>query len=76
MQIYGHSTATTRALKGNLVVAGLRDAAGVFAVTGDDSKNKLISLTAKQLNPAARVVARVHDVRNSEQCCRDLSTAA
>jgi len=39
-------------------------------VTGDDSRNMLIALTAKQLNPAARVVARVHDVRNVEKCRR------
>src|SRR5438552_1179787 len=36
---------------------------GVFAVTGDDSKNLVITLSAKQLNPGARVVARCHDVR-------------
>lgn len=53
-----------------LLDAGLSRAAGVFAVTGDDSTNMLISLSAKQLNPAARVVARVHDVRNVEKCRR------
>jgi voltage-gated potassium channel len=34
----------------------------VFAVTGDDSKNLVITLSAKLLNPAARVVARCHEV--------------
>ena len=53
-----------------LLDAGLAEAAGVFAVTGDDSTNMLIALSAKQLNPAARVVARVHDVRNVEKCRR------
>jgi voltage-gated potassium channel len=53
-----------------LLEAGLKGAAGLFAVTGDDSKNMLISLSAKQLNPAVRVVARVHDVRNVEKCRR------
>lgn len=53
-----------------LIDAGLKHAKGVFAATGDDSKNMLISLSAKQLNPAARVVARVHDVRNIEKCRR------
>ncbi len=53
-----------------LLDAGLKSAAGVFAVTGDDGKNMLISLSAKQLNPAVRVVARVHDVRNVEKCRR------
>ncbi len=53
-----------------LVSAGLPNARGVFAVTGEDSKNMLIALSAKQLNPQARVVARVHDVRNVEKCRR------
>jgi voltage-gated potassium channel len=50
--------------------AGISRARGVFAVTGDDSRNMLIALTAKQLNPSIRVVARVHDVRNAEKCRR------
>ncbi len=53
-----------------LARAGIARAAGLFAVTGDDSKNLLITLSAKQINPAARVVARVHDVRNSEKLKR------
>lgn len=47
--------------------AGVARAAGLFAVTGDDGKNLLITLSAKQLNPAIRVVARLHDVRNTEK---------
>lgn len=47
-----------------LLAADIEDAAGVFAVTGDDARNLMITLTAKQLNPAARVVARCHEVRN------------
>ena len=47
-----------------LLAADIADAAGVFAVTGDDSRNLMITLTAKQLNPAVRVVARAHEVRN------------
>jgi voltage-gated potassium channel len=50
-----------------LVKAGIRHAAGVFAVTGDDNQNIVIALTAKQLNPAVRVVARCHEVRNIEK---------
>ncbi|HET7365900.1 MAG TPA: potassium channel family protein [Burkholderiales bacterium] len=46
-----------------LRAAGVERAAGVFAVTGDDNKNLVITLSAKQLNPRARVVARCHDVR-------------
>jgi voltage-gated potassium channel len=45
-----------------LTEAGIKHAAGVFAVTGDDSKNLVITLSAKLLNPAARVVARCHEV--------------
>jgi voltage-gated potassium channel len=50
-----------------LIKAHVESAAGVFAVTGDDSKNLLITITAKQLNPVARVVARCHEVRNIEK---------
>ncbi len=50
-----------------LIEANIAGARGVFAVTGDDSKNLMISLTAKQLNPALRVVARCHDMRNVEK---------
>lgn len=53
-----------------LVRAGVARARGVFAVTGDDSKNLVISLSAKQLNPAVRVVARVHDPRNAAKTLR------
>ncbi|MBI3716601.1 MAG: potassium channel protein [Betaproteobacteria bacterium] len=42
--------------------AGIAEAAGVFAVTGDDSKNLVITLTARQLRPSCRVVARCHEV--------------
>ena len=42
--------------------AGVESAAGVFAVTGDDSKNLVITLSARQLNPALRIVARCHEV--------------
>ena len=42
--------------------AGISRAAGLFAVTGDDSRNLVITLSAKQLNPKCRVVARCHEV--------------
>ncbi len=42
--------------------AGVERAAGVFAVTGDDSKNLVITLSARQLNSALRIVARCHEV--------------
>jgi voltage-gated potassium channel len=47
-----------------LLAAHLSQAAGVFAVTGDDSRNLMIILTARQLNPSIRVVARCHEIRN------------
>ena len=47
--------------------AYIADARGVFAVTGDDSRNLMITLTAKQLNPHIRVVARCNEVRNVEK---------
>lgn len=50
-----------------LLMANIEQAKGVFAVTGDDSRNLMISLTAKQINPAARVVARSNDLRNVEK---------
>ncbi|MSQ64028.1 MAG: TrkA family potassium uptake protein [Betaproteobacteria bacterium] len=50
-----------------LVRAGIKRAAGVFAITGDDGKNLLITLAAKHLHRGARVVARCHEVRNIEK---------
>lgn len=50
--------------------AGVKRAAGVFAITGDDGKNLLITLAVKHLNPKARVVARCHEVRNIEKLKR------
>ncbi len=60
-QLYIHADACDDEI---LQRAHIETASGVFAVTGDDNKNLVISLTAKQLNPAARVVARCHEVRN------------
>lgn len=48
-----------------LIRAGIARCSGVFAVTGDDSHNLMVSLSVKLLNPKARVVARLHDIRNS-----------
>ena len=50
-----------------LTRAGVARAVGVFAITGDDSKNLVITITAKQLNPQARVVARCHEVNYFEK---------
>lgn len=50
-----------------LIEANIHGAAGVFAVTGDDSRNLMICITAKQIVPTIRVVARCNDIRNMEK---------
>jgi voltage-gated potassium channel len=50
-----------------LIEANIVGAHGVFAVTGDDSRNLMIALTSKQLAPGVRVVARCNDMRNVEK---------
>ena len=62
--LYVHGDATDDDM---LLKAHVETAAGVFAVTGDDGRNLLISITARQLNPNARIVARCHEVRNIEK---------
>lgn len=53
-----------------LIKAGIERARGVFAVTGDDNQNLVISLTAKQISPRVRVVARCANVKNEEKLRR------
>lgn len=60
-QPYLHADATDNDV---LLAAGIGRARGVFAVASDDSINLVISLSAKQLNPELRVVARCHDLKN------------
>jgi voltage-gated potassium channel len=50
-----------------LLKAGIDNASGIFAVTGDDNQNLVISLTARQLNPAVRVVAQCNETKNIEK---------
>jgi voltage-gated potassium channel len=50
-----------------LLEAGIERAKGIFAVTGDDNQNLVIILTAKQLRPAIRAVARCNEIRNAER---------
>jgi len=50
-----------------LIKAGIEEARGVFAATGDDNQNLVISLTARQLNPQVKVVARCREVGNTEK---------
>ncbi|MDD5082128.1 MAG: potassium channel protein [Dehalococcoidales bacterium] len=48
-----------------LLKAGIKHARGLFAVSGDDNQNLIITLTAKQVNPQVRVVVRCDDTANS-----------
>lgn len=66
-QLYLHGDATDNDV---LLAAGIMRAKGVFAVAHDDSANLVISLSAKQLNPNLRVVARCHDLKNAEKTKR------
>jgi voltage-gated potassium channel len=66
-QPYLHADATDNDV---LLAAGVARARGVFAVASDDSMNLVISLSAKQLNPGLRVVARCHDLKNVEKTRR------
>lgn len=50
-----------------LLTAGLPTARGLFAVTADDNQNLVICLTAKQINPKARVVVSCQELRNSDK---------
>jgi voltage-gated potassium channel len=50
-----------------LIEANIRQAKGVFAITGDDSRNLMIVITAKQLSPGVRVVARCNEIRNADK---------
>jgi len=60
-QLFVEGNATQDA---TLLKAGIDRARGLFATTGDDALNIVISLTAKQLNPRIRVVARCNEVQN------------
>ena len=50
-----------------LEAADIEDARGLFAVTGDDSRNLMIIITARQLNPNLRIVARAQELRNVDK---------
>lgn len=66
-QLYLHGDATDNDV---LLAAGVMRAKGVFAVAHEDSSNLVISLSAKQLNPNTRVVARCHDLKNADKTRR------
>lgn len=59
-----------------LLRAGIARAHGLFAVTGDDNQNMVICLSARQLNPKIRLVARCEEMRNLEKMQRAGADAA
>ncbi len=50
-----------------LMKAGIKKARGLFAVTADDNQNLVVIITAKQLNPKLRVIARCNEIKNNEK---------
>jgi voltage-gated potassium channel len=50
-----------------LLKAGIKEASGIFATLGDDNQNLVVALTAKQLSPGIRVVARCNELKNSDK---------
>jgi len=53
-----------------LTKANIDNARGLFAITGDDSRNLMITVTARQMNAKVRIVARCNDMRNVEKLRR------
>jgi voltage-gated potassium channel len=50
-----------------LIKAGVEHARGLFAATGDDNTNLVISLTVKGINHGVRVLAECSDTKNTEK---------
>ena len=50
-----------------LLAAGILNALGLFAVTHDDNINLVVCLSARQLNPGVRIVARCGNTNNIEK---------
>jgi len=53
-----------------LLKAGIMKAKGLFATTSEDNQNLVIIITAKQLNPALKIVARCNQIKNSNKMKR------
>jgi voltage-gated potassium channel len=53
-----------------LAAAGLARARGLVACVGSDKDNILVTFTARNLNPAVRIVARCRDVRTQAKLAR------
>lgn len=47
--------------------AAIERAAGMMISTGHDKDNMVITMTARQLNPSLRIVARCNDIRNMDK---------
>ena len=58
-----------------LLAANIEHCAGVFAVTGDDAKNLMITLAARELAAKARIVARASDERNAKRMSKSGANA-
>lgn len=50
-----------------LAKAGIQRARGLFAATGEDNLDLVITLTARNMNPGLRVVSRCSSLRNEEK---------
>ncbi|MBI2416951.1 MAG: potassium channel protein [Ignavibacteriales bacterium] len=50
-----------------LEAAGINRAAGLFAVTGDDNYNLVITFTARQMQDDLRIVAKCKEVKNLDK---------
>ena len=50
-----------------LIQAGVKRAVGLVACTDSDKENLVVTLTARQLNPALRIVSRTTDVEGEQK---------
>lgn len=62
--LFVHGDATDESI---LTQCGITKAAGLFAVTGDDNYNLVITFTAKQLNPNLRIISKIRDIKNGDK---------
>jgi voltage-gated potassium channel len=62
--LFVHGDATDEAI---LIESGIEKAAGLFAVTGDDNYNLVITFTAKQLNNNLRIISKIRDIKNGDK---------
>jgi voltage-gated potassium channel len=53
-----------------LLSLGIERAKGLFVVSGEDNTNLVICLTARQLNPQVKIVARVKEIINANKMHR------